>query len=375
MKTIILLPLLLGTLVAAHAQNLLQTVWTTNIYFPENVTSLAFSGNSERLASSSWDFHLDVWTLTTNAPIRSIYTFNASFVSVALNSDGSLVGAGSGGASRLWRVSDGVRIAAEFPSGEVVWSVNFSPDDSYFAMGRTDGVNVWYVPIRSGVWFQEIQTFSVTFSPDGRWLATGNADRTARLWDARNGTAIRSFAGHAGAVRSGDFSVDSSLLATGCDDEIVRLWNVTNGAPILSITNAGRVVKFLGDGSYLMSLEPLVSHQFKIFRTSDGKYMGGYTNTDALCFALSRDGRYFAYGNSSGTVTLAYAPLINEGFTRERRQSVLHWTGGSGYYQVQRRYRERGSHWRNFRKPTIATSARVTDRPHFAYRVISLPPP
>jgi len=176
-------------------------------------------------------------------------------------------------------------------------------------------------------------------------------------------------------VRTVDFSPDGNVLATGADDNIVRLWNVTNGAPLLSITNAGQVVKFLGDGSYLMSLEPLVSHQFKIFRASDGKYMGGYTNTDALCFAVSRDGRYFAYGNSSGTVVLAYSPTILERFTRQGRRVTMHWTGGSGYYQVQRRYRKRGSQWRNFRQPTTATSARVTDRPHFAYRVISLPPP
>ncbi|HTE20530.1 MAG TPA: hypothetical protein VK689_19360 [Armatimonadota bacterium] len=31
------------------------------------------------------------------------------------------------------------------------------------------------------------QVLSVAYSRSGRWLASGNADRTARVWDARTG--------------------------------------------------------------------------------------------------------------------------------------------------------------------------------------------
>ncbi len=380
MKTIPFLALLLSAFTTAHAQNLLQPVWTTNIHSTEYVASLAFSGDSKRLASAAIDGYVNVWSVTTNVPVRSIYTRNGGFGSVALNSDGSLVGAGSGDASRMWSVSDGRRlwIAGESSADDLVEAVALSPNDLWFADATRSRryINIRNMLSGTGGFLEghSGRVVNLVFSPDSTKIASASLDGSAILWNFLSGATFQKLL-HPNAVRSVDFSPDGNVFATGCDDNRVRLWNVTNGTPLLTITNTGALVKFLGDGSYLMSLEPAVSHQFKIFRASDGKYMGGYTNTDALCFAVSRDGRYFAFGNSSGIVTLAWSPLINEGFTRKGRQTILHWSGGSGYYQVQRRKRERGTHWRNWRQPTTATSARVSDRPHFAYRVISLPPP
>lgn len=67
--------------------------------------------------------------------------------------------------------------------------------------------------------------FSVAFSPDGRYLAVGNADNTAQLWDMQKrkpfGDPLR---GHSGCVLSVQFSDDGNRLVWGSFDKTVRLW-------------------------------------------------------------------------------------------------------------------------------------------------------
>ena len=43
---------------------------------------------------------------------------------------------------------------------------------------------------------------SVAFSPDGMRIVTGSGDQTARVWDARTGTALLDLKGHTGWVMS-----------------------------------------------------------------------------------------------------------------------------------------------------------------------------
>ncbi len=371
-------------LLAAHALPLLaqpapQIVWSTNAHAGV-VRSVVFSGDSHFVASGSEDRLAKVWSVPGRNLIREVNTGGGWALSVALSSDGSLIGVGDDeGAFRMWRVSDGVRLMPGSPNGDLAWSVAFSPDDSYFAVGLSEGVDVLHVPTLSALWFQEIESqngdreiYSVAFSPDSGFLATGNQDQTASLWNAQNGTPIRTFSGHSASVVSVDFSPDGFRLATGSGDGTTRIWNVLNGASVVTITNGGGVVKFLGDGRYVMSLDS--AYALKVFRVSDGKYIGGYTNTSATCFAVARDSRYFAYGTSTGSVVLAYTPVIITNITHERFYTTLQWEGGSGRYQVERRRLRPNAKWHKVGRPTTATAKCVLGRASFEYRVISLTP-
>ncbi len=69
-----------------------------------------------------------------------------------------------------------------------VYSVAFSHDGKYLAVGTTGGSSVQLIDI--GSW-RVVRTFeghtdwvlSVAFSPDGRLLASGSADETIKLWE------------------------------------------------------------------------------------------------------------------------------------------------------------------------------------------------
>lgn len=63
-------------------------------------------------------------------------------------------------------------------------------------------------------------------------MITGGQDSKARLWDASDGTLIRTFSGHSGVVLAVEFSPDGATLLTGSGDNTARLWSVADGALI-----------------------------------------------------------------------------------------------------------------------------------------------
>ena len=62
------------------------------------------------------------------------------------------------------------------------------------------------------------------FSPDGAQIAVGNSDKLIRLWDARTGDLMRTFAGHDDDIEDIAFHPTGAMLAS-CDRAgVIRTW-------------------------------------------------------------------------------------------------------------------------------------------------------
>ncbi len=81
----------------------------------------------------------------------------------------------------------------------------------------------------------ELAVVSVAISPDSNFVATGSKDKSAKLWDLRNGREVRSFLGHAMTVISLDFSFDGKYLLTGSNDKTARIWEVETGKELVAV--------------------------------------------------------------------------------------------------------------------------------------------
>ncbi len=97
---------------------------------------------------------------------------------------------------------------------------------------------------------------SVSFSPDGSRIVTGGRDRTAKVWDARTGTALLELRGHMGTVNGASFSEDGARVVTGSDDGTAKVWDARTGSALFDLggqMSAVTSASFSPDGARILT--------------------------------------------------------------------------------------------------------------------------
>jgi len=214
-------------------------------------------------------------------------------------------------------VADLVVVAA---IGEgTVRSVAFSPDGSVLAAAEGDpaatiGTITLYdstsgraVRLLEG---HELGVRDLAFSPDGRYLASAGRDHTARIWDWRNGTLVRSL-DFENEMNSVAFSPDSGTLAVGGVDEPeggfqdAAIWTyaVDTWEPRLKLAEFWNIgaIAFTPDGSHISGGG--TSRNVRVWRAGDGAeafvlYHAGQVGG----LAVSPDGSTLAAGLCEASV-------------------------------------------------------------------------
>jgi WD40 repeat protein len=67
---------------------------------------------------------------------------------------------------------------------------------------------------------------SAAFLPDGTKIATASKDETAKIWDAKKGTLLKTIRGHALELTAIDFHPDGKRVLTGSWDRTVKIWDI-----------------------------------------------------------------------------------------------------------------------------------------------------
>jgi WD40 repeat protein len=314
-------------------------IWA--VAFPPDETAQESQSQQYLLASGSDDKSLKIWNISKSECLRTLKGYTNRIWAVAFSPNGNILASGNDDHTvRLWNIHDQEEEKILPGHTNRVWSVAFSPDSKILASASDDNsVRLWNVenlnvenlnvenknkkiPLQNkkipllGV-LKEITdcVWSVAFSPDGKYLALGSEDHTVKLWDVEKGEWGPSLQKkHSGRVYSVAFSPDKGqqyLLASGSDDHTINLWKAKTGEWIQTLedkSSSSRIwsVTFSNDGKILASghddgtvkLWKEENQTWKYFKT-----IPAHTNR-VWSVAFDKSDTILASGGDDGTVML-----------------------------------------------------------------------
>ncbi|MFL6468854.1 MAG: protein kinase domain-containing protein, partial [Pyrinomonadaceae bacterium] len=147
---------------------------------------------------------------------------------------------------------------------------------------------------------------SIAFSPNGTMLATGGMDDMIHLWDATTGEKLKTLSGHSGVVWSLEFSPDGKRLLSGSADKTARIWDIDSGTVQSTLGGEAQPISnptFSKDGKLIFASD---SDSIKSWDADSAKESPRSVKTGEteVLFALSRNGKLFAYRSGVSSIKL-----------------------------------------------------------------------
>jgi serine/threonine protein kinase/WD40 repeat protein len=242
------------------------------------VSRVAFSLDSQRLATSTEPGMLRVWDVATGAPVTDTIKSAGPIHDLWYSPDGRrlVVGAPTDqvrlldsetaqpveplpkagatlvmsvmtpdqrrlisgtvhGEVHFWSLPEVKPLSPSARHRSVVWATRLSRDGRWLATASGDQtVLIWETETARVIreFRCEKAAYGAEFSPDGRRVLIGSADRTARIREIESGRQVSETMRHPGGVWHVQFSPDGRLVATGDDAGYARLWDTATGLPL-----------------------------------------------------------------------------------------------------------------------------------------------
>jgi WD40 repeat protein len=204
------------------------------------VYGLAFSPNSQTLASCGADTNIRVWNVTSakerfvlKGQQAGVVGHQLAVTGVAYFPNGqALASCGSDWTVRLWDLNAATPKQRFDPFGHLshVYSAAFAPDGQTLASGSYDRtVHVWNVgqanpKVRTVLRGDWVPIYCLAYAPDGKTLAAGGETTTIRLFDPLLGRELRSLKNNPGAVYRLSYAPDGKRLLAAASAAAV-LWD------------------------------------------------------------------------------------------------------------------------------------------------------
>jgi WD40 repeat protein len=293
------------------------------------VKSVAFSPDSNYLATAGLDSKIKIWRVSDGSPVMEM-AHGAEIEDIAYSPDGKLIAsAGSDKTVKIWDAKDGKLLKIFESRPDLVFSAAFSPASDFIAAGsykkifilRTRDMKQAMVIDTGGRWAR-----CVRFSPDEKYfLAAGSG--VVSVWDMSYGDILSALSGGGGLalknkrdfdfgapVYSVDFSADSQYFAAAGDDGSVKTWRVGDGLLMWAEqAHTGPAWAVAFSRQYLASAGK--DRMINFYGIKDGRPLFSASGKDEIfSVVFSRDGKYLASAGKDGSAIIweisgANAPL------------------------------------------------------------------
>ncbi|XP_059849488.1 WD repeat-containing protein 38-like [Hypanus sabinus] len=167
----------------------------------KSVETVAFSNDSQVLASAGWDYTVILWEPKLGQLLKKLLGHHNVIKTCAFSHHGEYLATGS------WDFK------------VILWGLQSTRQ--VILHGHTGNISC------------------VAFSNVGM-LASGSWDKTVRVWDPRTGILIFLLEKHSDRLLALSFSLDAILLVTAAEDGTVRVWDCEEGQckQVLEVTHS-----------------------------------------------------------------------------------------------------------------------------------------
>lgn len=260
-----------------QAQPLLDVLWQRSGYY-SNVSNLVFSPTGEFIAFTHANT-ISLYQMTTRLVVREFTSPSGnSFSQIAFSADGAAIGATTGTEVVLFSASDGTVLWVSALPNDTSFSIAFSPDNQYVAVGSALRHRVYLLRRSDGTiaheWARHTRAVgAVHFTPDSQRVVSSALDGLICLWRLDNFTLESEYLiGDAGSHRASAIAPDGQMLAiAGFDDNTVRLVDLNTGQTTATLQVPARAVSvaFTHDGQYVAACVALAHHNVFVWRVSN----------------------------------------------------------------------------------------------------------
>ena len=320
---------------------------STSIGHDDNVFCLAFSPNSDLLATGSRDTTVHITPVSAishthvsdicHSSLRSeserseaeILRFaqndmgeltsfdeeNSSFrpyifrghthpvLSLAWSPDGRTIASGdTAGIIHVWEAATGAISVTYRGHARFVRSIAWSSDGTYIVSGGDYGdstVQVWEAITGKHIFWHRSQyrIFGVSWEPRSFHIVSCSFDGSVQIWDAFTGEMMQNYRQHAGPVYAASWSPVAQYIASAGQDSIIHVWEPFTGRTITRYTGHTDAIKTLAwspDSRFIVSGGNDLTVQ--IWQAANGEHDftdDGYTKW-IRAVAWSNDGKWIA---------------------------------------------------------------------------------
>ena len=267
-----------------------------------SVSSVAFSPDGKQILSGGGDNIVRLWDAQSGALVRSFEGHRDWVHSVAFSPDGKMVLSGSADKTvKLWDVNSGRLIKPLESFDDSVSSATFSPTGDRIAAISTGvikrEIRVWSVrsnasPVR--IPLTQFALSFIAFSRDGSEIVGSGAgdDGSIAIWDASNGSLLRSFGAYSAKVNWAAVSPDGArLLASGVDRQssgegyAIKVFDIQTGTVVRSIRGQSSIEAIAVHGERLVAGG--FDHSIKIWDLAKGELLRAISGHSGFVFSVS----------------------------------------------------------------------------------------
>jgi len=261
------------------------------------IVALAMTRDGSLLATGDEGGLVRMIDVASGTLTRNLQVGRMGLAHIEFSSDGTELATTAGTSVRVWNTRSGAEeVALKRHLGPIACAA-FSPDGTLVATGGFDGeAHLWNAAdgthVRSLVDAEGVchlgWLFDLGFSPDGSWIVSAGQDGRARMWSTESGEPIGQIAGFERAVTGVSIAPDGARLATIGGDRVLRMWSVAEDfsfAPMFEVPELRGVVfgvRFDASGERVA----VSGSDLRVFDAADGEQLALHDGLGSMVTAL-----------------------------------------------------------------------------------------